>query len=253
MDHIGRNDIHELSIGRRSAAPVPWRIVAARSMTREDMVLILAPNGGSDPRAPLAKISAPHHTLARLIAQGKEVVEVSNITGYTPERIRTLQRDPAFSELVSHYETEEIRATADVAQQIQHIALSAAQRIQEKLDDPDHGFTIKDLRELMVAGLDRTGHGPTSKKEVTINDPTGVINSLQGIIQSEGRGRVLARTEIVAEYTEVTNVSPAPRTGAQESDPGAEGPVANTDESEGPGGPGPSVPEESRVGIEVQP
>lgn len=243
MDHINRLDIREIAIGRSSALPAPWQITGAREMTREDMILLLAPHT-PDPKAPLARISAPHHMLAKLVAVGKEPVEISMITGYKPERIRTLQRDPSFMELVAHYEATTVTLEADMVAQITHITLSVGQRLQEKLDDPDAVFTTKELRELFTAGLDRVGHGPTSKSVLTVNDPTRVLDKLNNILATESRGRVLPRDVITAEFTEVTNDRPTSSSGTEESHDGNPEPVADG-EIEGPGGGGHSLSEQS--------
>ena len=244
MEHINRLDIRDIALGRRSTEVAPWRVVAVRPLVREDMILLVNP-ASPDPKAPLARISAPHHLLARLIAEGKEPVDVSAITGYSTGRIRTLQSDPAFCELVAHYETGVVQAVADVQAQITHIALAAAQRLQEKLDDESEKFTTKELREISTAMLDRAGHGPTSKSVLTVNDPSQVIAKLHSMIQTESRGRVFTREAVDVEFTETINVTPAPSEGLEESDARNEGPLAGDHQIEGPSGGGDTVSEQS--------
>lgn len=246
MDHIGRLDLRAVALGRQSAAAKPWTIVAARPITREDMVLLLGGHAPSDPKAALARISAPHHMLAKLIADGKPDAEVSAITGYGLSRIKTLRLDPAFSELVSHYEAEAVRANADVQAQILNIGLTASQLLQEQLETEPESFTRKELLELSTKMFDRAGHGPTSKTQISINDPSAVIERLRSALATEGRGRVVSREAITAEYTEVlSDVSPTPSPGAPVCSPGAEGSVRETDETQGPGGRGDPLPEQS--------
>lgn len=246
--HLHRLDIKELAIARRSSMPAPWAITSVRELVREDLILLASPDKASDPKAPLARIGAPHHMLARLVAEGKDPVEVSLITGYTPERVRTLCRDPAFSELVSHYESNVVAARADVQAQITHIALVAGQRLQEKLDNADEMFTKKELKEIWTAGLDRAGHGPTSKSILTVNDPTNVLNKLQSILATESRGRVISRDTVEAEYVEIINVTTETSSGIEACDAGTVGAVAGAEETEGPGGGRDSVSEQSLGG-----
>lgn len=243
MDHIGRLDIRDLAIGRRSALTPPWRLESPKELTKEDLVLLLA-NQPADAKAPLARISAPHHMLAKLIAEGGSDPEVSGVTGYSTLRIKTLKKDPAFQELIAYYEGEHIKATANVTAQITHIALTAGQLLQEKLEDSPEEFTKKELTDLWSKGLDRIGHGPTSKHTIDVNDPSHVIDKLQTLLSSDSRSRVLSREDalvIDATYTEVSKddkISPDP--GPQEGNSGAQGPVPSPS-PEGPGGGGSSL------------
>lgn len=211
MDYLGdRLDIRDLAIARRSARKEPWQIVNVRPLTRDDLALLQShlPTP-CDPKAPLARISAPHHTLARFVAEGKSVVEISAITGYTTNRIRTLQEDPAFRELVAHYEEQVVFAEADIQGQIQHVALMAKQLLMERLESEPDAFTHKDLMALMTAGLDRVGHGPSSKVNMTVNNTAEIIAKLHEATQQNQRSRVLSREEIDAECKEVPSHEPA--------------------------------------------
>lgn len=217
-EYAARLDITALAIARRSTDQRTWTIVQVRAMTREDLALVLTtPLGEADPKAPLARISAPHHFMAKLLAQGKEPVEVSRITGYTPARINTLLNDPCFSELIAHYEAEVVAAEADIQAQIQHIALTAGQLLQERLEDNPEAFSTKDLQSLFNSGLDRIGHGPGSKVQVNVNDPAKIIDTLKESLSQASSGRVISKAEVIdAEFAEPQNDTPTPRPGPQE-------------------------------------
>lgn len=212
-------DIRQAAVARRSSRQEPWQVHFAREIGPEDLGLLH--NGimqaPQDPKAPLASLREPHHMLARLLAEGKPVVEVSAITGYSTSRIRTLQGDPAFRELMAHYEEAVVFAEADVQAQIKHVALTAGAILQERLEvDPD-SFSNKDLKELFQTGLDRIGHGPTTKHQHTITDPTHIIEALKQAQAQEG-GRIIAKGAITAEFTEVTveHEDAAPCSGTEE-------------------------------------
>jgi hypothetical protein len=161
--------------------------------------------GRADQRAPLAKIRDPHHTLARLVAQDKPVVEIAAITGYTPDRIRTLNIDPAFKELVHHYTMEQQSADADITAQIKHVTLSVLSEIQTRIEDEPEAFSNKELRDLAMAGLDRIGHGPSSKVDVRVTNTAKVIEAMNAQIQQDRGGRVLSRDEVIeVEYVETS-------------------------------------------------
>lgn len=204
-----RLDIRDIALSRRSTPPVQLAIVDVRPLTQEKLQAILGfyPTA-PDPKAPLARISAPHHMLARLIAQGKPVHEVSAITGYSTVRIASLKVDPSFAELVTYYEEEHVMAEADVSAQIRHIALTAGQIIQERLEDSPDEFSTKELQAVLALGLDRIGHGPNSRVDVRVTDTNQLIQQVRDQIKSESTGRVLSRSEVEAEYTEVTDEPP---------------------------------------------
>lgn len=201
-------DIRQAAIARRSSRAEPWQVEIVRPLGPEDFALLQLPSTAPDPRAPLSRIRDPHHMMARLLAQGKAPIEVSAITGYTPARIRTLQNDPAFQELLHHYTAQEMSVEADVTAQIRHLALSAAATLQERLEAEPESFSNKELRELAQTGFDRIGHGPSSKVDLRLTNPQGVIQQLKEALAAEAAGRILTRDDaeglpppIEAEYT----------------------------------------------------
>lgn len=199
-----RLDIRDTAIARRSTKAEPWQIVDVRELTREEAAALIAAHPGTpDPKAPLARITAPHHALARLLAEGKDHVEVSFITGYTPERVRMLEKDPSFRELVAHYEQQIVQVSVDVQGQVANLALTAAQILQDRLESTPEEFTTKELRELMTAGLDRTGHGPGKKLDLNLTETAAVIEQMRSAMRESG-GRVLDRSSIIeADYEEL--------------------------------------------------
>lgn len=187
--------------GRRVA---PWSLRYERQITEQDLILLHAVSREApSAKAPLSAVRDPHHMLARLLAAGKTAVAVSAITGYSTQRIRTLEADPAFRELLAHYSELQVFEQADIQAQIKHVSLTAGQMLQERMEaDPD-SFSNKELRELFATGLDRIGHGPSSKLNVNINDPAKIIEQVKAELRQEESGRVISRAEIIeVEYTE---------------------------------------------------
>jgi hypothetical protein len=198
-------DIKDSVVARSSARKQPWQVAVDREIGDEDLVLLsgsfYAP---ADPKAPLANIRDPHHTLARLVALDKPAVEISAITGYSPARINTLRADPAFKELVAHYAEIEGSAKADISEQIKAAALSSLSILQERLDEDPDSFSNKELREIANAGLDRIGFGPQSKIDVRVNDTAKIIEQMAQLMKQEG-GVILSQTEFIeAEYVETS-------------------------------------------------
>lgn len=237
LDLSGR----QAAIARRSARAQPWSLEFAREIGSEDLLALSAITKlDPDPKAPLARLHAPHHMMARLVAEGKADAAISAITGYTPARIRTLKADPAFSELVNHYEEQVKAEGADVQAQVQGVALMALHEIRDRLENDPSQFNNKELRELMTSGLDRTGHGPSSKQTVNINDPNGVIEGLRAMMARETRGRVLSRDTIDVSYTELRDEQAETCERLSNSEPETDRTVPRA-EIAGPSGGGPEV------------
>lgn len=200
---------------RTSVRIKPWQLEYARDIGPEELVLLHSVSKmPTNSKAPLAKLRAPHHTLAQLLVDpANDVIDVSRITGYTVARIRTLMADPAFSELMSFYAESKVHAEHDVQKSIAHVGMTATQILQERLEEEPESFSNKDLLALQTAQLDRTGHGPQSKKTVEINDPRGVLAEIKQIMARENRAVIVPRSEpIEANYEEVLNDEASPQT-----------------------------------------
>lgn len=197
-------DVRNHALTRRSSRVVPWQLTYERDIEPGERDRLLARSlTACDPKAPLARLRESHHVLARLMAEGKSPVEASAITGYSTDRIYTLKHDPAFTELVHHYETQIDSEKANVTQQVQSLALVAGQILHDRMLDEPESFKNKELMDIMNSGLDRSGHGPQSKVSHTLNDPTKILDSLRGMLSSENRGAILSRAVVDAEFKEV--------------------------------------------------
>ncbi len=193
---------------RSSVRRQPWQVEIAREIGQEELILLhSAVAAPTDPKAPLAKLRAPHHTLAQMLAEGQDPVVVSRITGYSISRIRILQNDPAFCELTTFYAEQKVLAENDVQKAIAHVGMTATEILQERLEEEPESFSNKDLLSLQTAQLDRTGHGPQSKKTVTIEDPRGVLLELKQLMAVENKAVIVSRSELIeANYEEILNV-----------------------------------------------
>ena len=143
-----------------------------RSLTEDDLAL-LKQERGVRPQ-PIKALREAHHSIARLIAEGRPNYEVASLTGYSQSRISILKVDPAFQELVEHYRgrVEELRdfdfeAGAARAKAIRDRVFD---EIEDRLEDAPHTFCNADLRDLAKDFMDRTGLGPASKStNVNVN------------------------------------------------------------------------------------
>lgn len=215
--------LHQVSVGqsalvRRSTRREPWQLAFVRNIGPEDYALIqqaaLQPTNG---RAPLSRLREPHHHLAKLLASGTAVVDASRITGYCTSRIRTLENDPAFSELIVHYREVQAAAAPDIDQAITNSALIAGAILQERMEDDPESFSNKELLAIRDASLDRIGKGPTSKRSVEITNVSAVLSEVREMMAHESAMRIVSKTTpIETEYHEVADVESSPTEGPEE-------------------------------------
>lgn len=147
-------------LGRGGKKQRQLQVALGRSLSREDLASLAAPQGAR-PKL-LRQLRTSHHFCAKLVAEGRPGAEIQTITGYASSTISNLKRDPAFQELVEHYRKQTEEIYIDVHQRLSSISLDALEVLQERLaSDPD---SVKSEEALKIAqlGLDRTGFGPTS-------------------------------------------------------------------------------------------
>lgn len=150
----------------RGRAPATVEQLSRRDLTQADLAL-LASGRGSVPVA-ISALRERHHHLARVLAQGMEVVDAAAVTGYSISRISILRHDPTFIELMAHYREVENSAFADFTERASQITMTAMDALLDKLEDDPN--SIPDTMKLEIAkfGADRTGHAPV-QKNVNIN------------------------------------------------------------------------------------
>ena len=164
--------------------PVTKEPLYIRDLTAEDVKsTTIRAAYGSQPGQLIQKLRAPHHTLARLVAEGKKHPECAVITGYTIEYIVMLERDPAFQELVAYYRDNVSAAYVNVHERLASLGTLAMEILQERLSDPTQvaKMTPGALREIMNDALDRSvapskvnqgggmGQGNDLPRAITIN------------------------------------------------------------------------------------
>jgi len=148
--------------GRKPAKPVSMTMT--REMTSED---IMALAEGSTPAAPqqttILSIRHSHHQLARLIAGGETLGEISLITGYSPSYVSKLKSDPTFQELVKHYEGRTADIFVDVQERAKQLGLSAIDELHRRLEENPESWKIRELLELTESMLGKSSPvAPTS-------------------------------------------------------------------------------------------
>jgi hypothetical protein len=110
----------------------------------------------------LKKIRGSHHEAARLVGLGKDNSEIALITGYTPQRVVQLRHDPAFQELVTHYQGQVEDLYFDTHRRLAGFTNDAMEVLHERILEAPEKVKTSDLKDLLTLGLDRTGFGPKS-------------------------------------------------------------------------------------------
>lgn len=144
----------------RIAEPIVMTVV--RDLTLMDIHrLVTEPITVTAPPT-LQKITATHHSIARLLAGGKSAAAVAILCNRTPQRVRDLQKDPAFKELVAFYESN--YSEAELGDEIRlrgkarNLAELAMDELTDRLEDDSKRTKIPAVTLVQLAGdqLDRT-------------------------------------------------------------------------------------------------
>jgi hypothetical protein len=120
-----------------------------RPLTPEDIPTLSAQTTRIAPASsPIARIKHAHHSLARRIALGESPAVISAATGYSPGYISTIQRDPAFIELLSYYTTQAEQIFVDVAERMRDLGIASIEELQTRLDEKPEEWSRRELMEL---------------------------------------------------------------------------------------------------------
>ena len=138
--------------GRRKTLP-PLHFEMVRDLTIDDaLVMQAAPPrqaGSGAQGAPLQRIRTIHHQIARMLADGNKIVNISAILGVTPARVQQLKNDPAFGELLAHYEEIEEQASIDLKHRFYLLGAAGMEELQERLLEEPDSFGNGHLMELV--------------------------------------------------------------------------------------------------------
>jgi hypothetical protein len=135
----------------------------------------------------LLRIRHAHHTLARLIAEGKKDIEISAITGYSPSRISILKGDPAFADLVAYYTSQVEAIFVDVHERLKTLTVEAIEELATRLEENPESFTSRDLLLVAELAADRSGFGPSAK---VTHEHNFVTDEFLEKLRSESRSSV---------------------------------------------------------------
>lgn len=169
------NEALVIGEGRGGRRPPRLTIEVVRELTDEDLPGLTSrlPVGASAHK--LHQIRHSHHLLARCLANGHSIAEASLITGYGPTYISSLKNDPAFDELVSHYETNKELVMVDVMERLRALGLNTVEELQRRLDEDPDKFKNRELMELAEMALVKTRQPGVGGSGQAGSGPAGAV------------------------------------------------------------------------------
>lgn len=140
----------------RGKRKVPIEYVVLRELNDRDMALLKDPPKLGTTTPEVQRMTHRHHSLARLLAEGRSGVECSAITGHSQSRISILQDDPAFQELISFYKGQLQTVYLNVHERLAALGISCMEELQERLETNPGEFTARELKEIMESTFNKT-------------------------------------------------------------------------------------------------
>ncbi len=155
MADLAEDLLEELGLGGPPAPKIPAFV---RNLTESDLISShKAAEYGTKIATPMTKkLRAPHHTLARLLAEGKSHAECSAITGYAIASIPMYKKDPAFAELMEYYKEQGAQQYLDVHSRLAAVGTMALEILQDRLEETPEKITTGQLLEIASETFDRS-------------------------------------------------------------------------------------------------
>lgn len=160
----------------------PIEYVVLRELNERDFALLQAPPKLGVTTAEVQRMTNRHHSLARLLAEGRSAVECCAITGHSQSRVSILQDDPAFAELIAFYKQQLTTVYLNVHERLATLGISCMEELQERLETNPGEFTARELKEIMESTFNKTvapdktvkgglGSGGGTPVSISINFP----------------------------------------------------------------------------------
>ena len=154
-------------MGRRGRRAGSFDFEVLREVRASDLVAQESAEAGVV--VPLKKLTARHHSVARLLAVGTSPGAAAIAVGLDNAYLSTLQNDPAFKDLVKFYSNKTEEAFFDTMQNLSDFSQEVMTELRDRLETTPEDFQVRDLTKLLTDTLDRTGHGPTSTQNTNVN------------------------------------------------------------------------------------
>ena len=150
--------------------------------------------GSSGPNGQgLKTIRYSHHRLAQLLAGGMDNSRAAILCNYQPSYVTSLQRDPAFQELLAHYADQMSDAFTDFVSAATQLNLDLLDHLRDLLDTKPDKMTPYVTIEAIKALADRTGNGPVVRQQnINVNLTMGDrVKAARERVQAAERERAI--------------------------------------------------------------
>ena len=137
-------------------------MTVVRRLTAQDFIDAQMKPSGKVAAPIIQRLRTIHHRAAILVAEGRPDIEVATLCGYTPQRVRDLKVDPAFSELVVGYQEQFkellVNESVRVQTKLTDVFELATDEIRERLEDDKtrKELPIGELRQVAAFAGDRS-------------------------------------------------------------------------------------------------
>ena len=167
MEDFGAEvDLSSLGLRVQGRKPSPLVFSIVRELGEEDLAG-LQDDRGSQPDT-IKKIRERHHALAKALVQGVKPGDAALMTGFSASRVSILQGDPTFIELLAFYRNEASERFYGAQENMQALSQDAVDELRDRLEENPEEISVNQLLDLAKFGMDRTGHGPSTKQEVNV-------------------------------------------------------------------------------------
>lgn len=160
--------------GKRPAAPLTIEVV--RPLTEADLQQLVDSPALATPMQTLGQIRASHHELARLLAQGTNQVNAGLIVGYSQSYISVLKGDPAFKELLAHYQSERESLFIDTLERMRGLGFRALEELEQQLEEAPEKWSRRELMEMADLMLVRPQAAMRGQQQGASGPTTVLIN-----------------------------------------------------------------------------
>lgn len=170
-------------------------VTNVRALTRDDLALIVearSPTGNGTSTSAVARLRDSHHRIARLFAAGLRIGEIVERVGYSYNRVSTLQRDPAFQELIATYRGKVDAAFEREQDEYAKLTMSnmikAETQLAEKLEEAEENGEFLPTRDLIAISRDAADRFGYGKRQTNLNVNADFASLLEKTIARSGKG-----------------------------------------------------------------
>lgn len=146
-------------------------------LTQADLVVLREDVRRKDGGA-LQRLKERHHALARLLASGTAPKAAAIITGYNQCTVYQLMDDPTFCGLMDFYREQVADEYQGMHAQMAGLGADAVDEVRRRIEEEPEKIGFGALLDVIKTTADRTGYGPSSKTETTVNVNVGIAEKM---------------------------------------------------------------------------